>query len=252
MTAPHQIPPFLREQVTRLDSSWRDALAVALEAATLADLGAYIADRQKAGFRVYPPRGDYLRALELTPLQDVRVVILGQDPYPQPGRAHGLSFSFATPGPPMHSLRNIFVELGRDLAVPFPSHANLESWARQGVLLLNTILTVEDGDPKSHAGRGWEPFTDAVIHAVANHGNRVVFMLWGNDAREKEAVIRAAAPDGRHCILATSHPSGTGAWRGFRGCGHFGQANAYLRQHGRTPIEWALPEARTPDLFASL
>lgn len=239
---PTKIPVFLRDQVARLDLSWREALADALEAPSLRALGIFLAERREEQVPIYPESNDYLRALELTPLDQVRAVILGQDPYYQAGRAHGLSFSFATLERPRDSLENIFVELGRDLGVPFPSHANLESWARQGVLLLNTILTVEEGKPNEHANHGWEPFTDAVIAAVAKRREHVVFMLWGKPAQGKAAVIQKADPAGRHCILMTSHPSGQGAYQGFRGCGHFGQANECLRLHQRPAINWALPE----------
>jgi len=248
---PSRVPAFLRDQVERLDGSWREALADALEAPGLAALGTFLAKRCEEQVRIYPASKDYLRALELTPLNNVRVVILGQDPYHQPGRAHGLSFSFATPGPPQDSLRNVFIELGRDLGVPFPSYSNLDSWARQGVLLLNTILTVEEGKPREHANLGWEPLTDAIIAAVAKRREHVVFMLWGKPAQGKVVVIREADSAGRHCILMTSHPAGQGAYRGFRGCGQFGQANECLRMHRCSAIDWALPEDDLKDLQLS-
>lgn len=239
---PSRVPDFLRDQVERLDVSWQEALADALEAPRLAALGTFLAKRREEQVRIYPESKNYLRALELTPLNNVRILILGQDPYYQSGRAHGLSFSIATPGPPQDSLRNVFVELGRDLGVPFPSYSNLDSWSRQGVLLLNTILTVEEGKPKAHADLGWEPLTDAIIAAVAKRRDHVIFMLWGNAAQGKVDVIQKADPASRHCILMTSHPSGQGAYQGFRGCGQFRQANDCLRLHQFSAVNWALPE----------
>ncbi len=220
----------------RLPESWRPALASAVRTPAMQALAAYLEDRKAAGARICPSEQDYFRALELTPLDRVRAVILGQDPYHQPGRAHGLSFSMRSV--PRDSLLNIFKEVHRDLGIPPASHGNLEPWARRGVLLLNTILTVEEGKPKYHIGQGWEPFTDAVIEAVARKADPVVFMLWGGPAKDKAPMIRETDEARRHCILETSHPSGLGAWQGFRGCGHFSEANRFL---GRNAIDWALP-----------
>ncbi len=198
-------------------------------------LQAFLAGRLAQGAVVYPPRP--LRALELTAPEAVRVVILGQDPYHGPGQAEGLAFSVA-PGvkvPP--SLRNMFQELQRDLGVPAPADGSLVRWARQGVLLLNTGLTVEDGQPASHAGRGWETLTDAVIQHGGTTGDPKVFLLWGAHAQKKLPLIDAR----RHLVLCANHPSPLSARRGpvpFIGCGHFGQANAWLAGRGRPPIDW--------------
>lgn len=184
---------------------------------------------------IYPPQP--MRALELVAPSDVRVVVLGQDPYHGPGQAEGLAFSVA-PGvtvPP--SLRNIFKELQRDLALPPPANGSLVRWARQGVLLLNTCLTVEDGQPASHAGRGWEVLTDALIRHCAETGDAKVFLLWGAHAQKKAALIDAA----RHRVLSANHPSPLSASRGpvpFLGCGHFGAANRWLVQQALAPVLW--------------
>lgn len=198
-------------------------------------LQAFLAGRLAQGAVVYPPRP--LRALDLTAPEAVRVVILGQDPYHGPGQAEGLAFSVA-PGvkvPP--SLRNMFQELQRDLGIPAATDGSLVRWARQGVLLLNTGLTVEDGQPASHAGQGWEVLTDAVIRQAGTTGEPKVFLLWGAHAQKKLPLIDAR----RHLVLSANHPSPLSARRGpvpFIGCGHFGRANAWLAGQGRPPIAW--------------
>lgn len=194
----------------------------------------YLQQRLDAGASIFPPQP--LRALELTPPETVRVVILGQDPYHGRGQAEGLAFSVA-PGvrlPP--SLQNIFKEMERDLGVPPPAFprpgGSLVNWARNGVLLLNTCLTVEEGQPASHSGKGWEALTDAIIRHVAEHGRPSVFMLWGSHAQSKRVLI---APDRGHLVLASNHPSPLSALRPpvpFIGCGHFGQAQAFRMRHG--------------------
>lgn len=195
----------------------------------------FLAQRLADGAVIYPPRP--LRALELTPPASVRVVILGQDPYHGPGQAEGLAFSVA-PGiqvPP--SLRNMFQELQRDLGTPPPANGSLVRWAEQGVLLLNTGLTVEEGAAASHAGRGWEALTDAVIHQCGSSGDPKVFLLWGAHAQKKAFLVDA----GRHLVLSANHPSPLSARRGpvpFVGCGHFGQANAWLASQGKAPVNW--------------
>jgi uracil-DNA glycosylase len=184
-----------------------------------------------------------LRALELTPLDEVKVVILGQDPYHGPGQAHGLCFS-VQPGvrtPP--SLVNIYKELESDLGIKPARHGFLEHWARQGVLLLNSVLTVEMGRAASHQGKGWERFTDAVIAKVNARAEPVVFMLWGAYAQKKAAFVDSIDKGGRHLVLKAAHPSPLSAHNGFLGCRHFSKANAFLEQHGMKPIDWALPEA---------
>ncbi len=202
--------------------------------------------RRAQGVAVYPP--DPLRALRLTALDDCRIVVLGQDPYHGPGQAQGLAFSVPHGVRPPPSLRNILTELSRDLGVERPPHGNLEAWARRGALLLNTVLTVEEGRPASHAGWGWEGLTDALIRTAAAHRSPKVFMLWGAHAQAKRALIG----DGPHLILTANHPSPLSARRPpqpFLGCGHFGQAQRWLAERG---VNWCwdlpLPGIRDPVL----
>lgn len=198
----------------------------------------FVAHERAAGKAIYPPAEDVFNAFRFTPLDQVKVVILGQDPYHQPEQAHGLCFS-VQPGvrvPP--SLVNIYKELANDIeGFQIPSHGYLESWARQGVLMLNTVLTVEHGKAHSHARCGWEAFTDSVIHKINDHCEGLVFMLWGAHAQKKGQVI----DPNRHCVLKAPHPSPLSAHRGFLGCHHFSQANQYLQQIGKQPINWQLP-----------
>ncbi len=204
-------------------------------------LDAFLGARVAAGRRIFPPRGDWFRALALTPLAAVRVVILGQDPYHGAGQAHGLCFSVRPGVRPPPSLINIYKELDSDLGLARPGHGCLEHWARQGVLLLNAVLTVEEGRAGSHQKRGWERFTDAAIAAVAARPGPVAFLLWGAYAQRKAAFVRETAGD-RHLVLAAAHPSPLSAHTGFFGCRHFSQANAFLEAHGQAPIDWAVPD----------
>lgn len=185
---------------------------------------------------VYPPPEQTFYAFETTPFSAAKVVILGQDPYHQPGQAHGLAFSVPTGVKPPPSLRNVYKALERD-SVDFatPGHGNLDTWARQGVLLLNTVLTVEEGKAHAHAAWGWERFTDAVIEKLNDHPQPLVFMLWGKHAQGKGRLIS----DPRHLLLHSVHPSPLSAHRGFLDCAHFSQANEFLRQNGREPIHWS-------------
>lgn len=186
---------------------------------------------------VYPPAGEVFAALHLTSYSDVRVVILGQDPYHGPGQAHGLSFSVRHGVPVPPSLRNMHKELHDDLGCHVPAHGNLEHWARQGVLLLNTTLTVRGGAAASHQGRGWETFTDAVISAVAAKPTRVVFLLWGASSRRKRSLIDTS----RHVVIESAHPSPLSAHNGFLGSRPFSRTNQALRESGQEPIDWAIP-----------
>lgn len=225
---------------TTLPQSWRPALLPVLDSAPLRELGGWLQAEEAAGKTIYPPRGQRLAALELTPLDAVKVVILGQDPYHGPGQAHGLAFS-VQPGvkvPP--SLVNIYKELESDLGLPRPSHGNLEHWARQGVLLLNNALTVEAGQAGSHQKRGWEELTDAAVRAVAAQAEPAVFLLWGSHAQKKAARVPELS-NGPHLVLEAPHPSPLSAHNGFFGCHHFSKANAFLEAHGRSPIDWRLP-----------
>ena len=230
-----QWPPALEQ----LAPGWREAVQTFWGEAAGQALSARVQQALAQGRVVYPP--EPFRALELTALADVRVVILGQDPYHGPGQAEGLAFSVA-PGvrvPP--SLRNMFKELQRSLGTPLPADGSLVRWARQGVLLLNTSLTVEDGQAASHARWGWEALTDRLVALVAAQSRPVVFMLWGGHAQAKQPLIDAAAPDGRHLVLQANHPSPLSALRPprpFIGCDHFVQANAFLEKTGQKSIVW--------------
>lgn len=219
-----------------LHSSWQAALRAEFDEPYMAGLRAFLRAERAAGARISPRPGEWFAALDSTPLDTVRVVILGQDPYHGEGQAHGLSFS-VPPGvriPP--SLANIYKELESDLGVPRADHGDLRPWAAQGVLLLNAALTVRMGAPASHAGHGWERFTDAVIRLVDAGPEPVVFLLWGAHAQRKAAFVDRA----RHLVLRAPHPSPLSAHRGFLGCRHFSQANAFLVRNGRTPVDWAL------------
>lgn len=223
----------------RLEESWRLALAEEFASPYMAELKAFLLAEKAAGKRIYPRASNWFRALDLTPLDHVRVVILGQDPYHGPGQAHGLCFS-VPPGvkiPP--SLVNIFKELNSDLQISPARHGFLESWAKQGVLLLNSVLTVEEYKPASHAGRGWERFTDAVIRKVAERAEPTAFMLWGSYAQKKAAFVDGS----RHLVLRAAHPSPLSAHNGFFGCRHFSKANAFLEAAGRGDVDWRLPAA---------
>jgi uracil-DNA glycosylase len=219
--------------------SWRvpvDAFFASEHGKTLL---AFLAQREAAGARIYPP--EPLRALALTPLSETRVVILGQDPYHGPGQAHGLAFSVPDGVRPPPSLRNVFLELRTDLGCQTPGSGNLEIWARQGVLLLNTVLTVEEGLPGRHAARGWEQLTDALIAALAHDTAPKAFLLWGAQAQAKDRLIDATGR-GHHLILAANHPSPLSARRPpvpFLGSRHFSRANAFLGEHGRGAVDWS-------------
>ena len=222
------------------DPSWRDALAVPLASGTMAALIRFLSAEERAGVTIFPPPADRFRALELTALPDVRVVILGQDPYHGAGQAHGLCFSVRPGVKPPPSLANIYRELASDCGIAAPSHVFLEHWARQGVLLLNTVLTVAEGRAAAHRGRGWEHLTDAIIRAVADQQAPTVFMLWGSHAQAKAPLITANGDD-RHLILTAPHPSPLSAYKGWFGSGHFSKANAFLAAHGRGTIDWSVP-----------
>ncbi len=220
----------------QLEASWLAALADEFQQPYMGALREFLQQEKRRGVSVFPPGAEMFSAFANTPLAKVKVVILGQDPYHGPGQAHGLCFS-VRPGiaiPP--SLQNIYKELQRDLGVAPPGHGDLTAWADQGVLLLNSVLTVAANRAASHQGKGWETFTDRVIELVNRECENVVFMLWGSYAQRKGAVIDAR----RHCVLKAPHPSPLSAHRGFIGCGHFSAANAYLQAQGQGPIDWNL------------
>ncbi|MGE3689845.1 MAG: uracil-DNA glycosylase [Novosphingobium sp.] len=217
--------------------SWRPALEPMLATPQARKLGGFLKAEEAAGKQIYPPRGSRLAALELTPLDKVKVVILGQDPYHGPGQAHGLCFSVPEGEKVPPSLINIYKELESDLGLPRPAHGNLSNWARQGVLLLNNSLTVEQGRAGSHAGLGWEAITDAAVAAVAAKEEPCVFLLWGSHAKNK-ALRVPGLNGGRHLVLTAPHPSPLSAHSGFLGCRHFSQANAFLETNGRGMVDW--------------
>ena len=186
--------------------------------------------------RVYPSMYDIFNALKTTPFQNVKCVILGQDPYHGPGQAHGLCFSVRPGIEPPPSLKNVFRELQTDIGMPEPPTGDLTPWAKEGVLLLNTTLTVREGQPQSHKGQGWEVLTDAIIRALNDADHPIVFLLWGSNARSKKALIT----NPNHLILEAAHPSPLSAYNGFFGCRHFSRANEFLSSHGVAPINWAV------------
>ncbi|UQB78521.1 uracil-DNA glycosylase [Pseudomonas shirazica] len=221
----------------KLEPSWKAALRAEFDQPYMNQLREFLRSEYAAGKEIYPPGPLIFNALNSTPLDQVKVVILGQDPYHGPGQAHGLCFS-VQPGvatPP--SLVNIYKELQRDLNIPIASHGYLQSWAEQGVLLLNTTMTVERANAASHAKKGWEFFTDRVIQVVSEQCPNVVFLLWGSHAQSKQKLIDGT----KHLVLKSVHPSPLSAYRGFLGCGHFSRANSFLEQRGLAPINWALP-----------
>lgn len=226
----------------KLHPAWLEPLKGEFASDYMQALRSYLVGERQKGRRIFPEPGNWFRALDLTPLDQVRVVILGQDPYHGEGQAHGLCFS-VQPGvrtPP--SLVNIYKEMERDLGIPPSRHGFLEHWAEQGVLLLNAVLTVEMARAASHQGRGWERFTDAIIRLVNAKAEPVVFMLWGSYAQKKAAFVDSVDKGGRHLVLKAAHPSPLSAHGGFFGSGHFSKANAFLKAHGQTPIDWRLPE----------
>ena len=225
----------------KLHPSWLERLRPEFEQDYMTGLKRFLLDEKQQGKRIFPNGSNWFRALDLTPLEQVRVVILGQDPYHGAGQAHGLCFSVPDGVQPPPSLVNIYKELESDLGIKRPSHGFLEHWATQGVLLLNSVLTVEMGRAASHRERGWERFTDRIIAEVNAKSEPVVFMLWGSYAQKKAAFVDTS----RHCILKAAHPSPLSAHSGFFGCRHFSKANAFLESRRMEPIDWALPEDAT-------
>lgn len=217
----------------KIEPSWHELLAGEFEQPYFDQLTAFVREQYMTHV-VYPPAAEIFRAFNCCPVDRLRVVIIGQDPYHNVGQANGLCFSVAagTQFPP--SLQNIFKEVSDDTGAPYPTTGELDRWAEQGVLMLNAVLTVQAHTPASHAGRGWEQFTDAVVRAVAQHKKHVVYMLWGSYAQRKAAMVDAV----ENCILKAPHPSPLSAYRGFFGCRHFSRANEYLIATGQQPIVW--------------
>ena len=225
----------------KLHPSWLEPLRGEFADPYMANLRAFLVAEKEAGKAIFPKGSEWFRALDLTPLDQVRVVILGQDPYHGPGQAHGLCFSVrpGTRTPP--SLVNIYKEMHADLGIPPARHGFLEHWAEQGVLLLNSVLTVQMGNAASHQGRGWERFTDAVIRLVNARQQPTVFMLWGAYAQKKAAFVDSVDRGGRHLVIKSAHPSPLSAHNGFLGSRPFSKANDFLASRGEKPIDWALP-----------
>ena len=223
--------------MVKLHESWLKPLQGEFEALYMKELRAFLTAEREAGKLIYPRASEWFAALDTTALENVRVVILGQDPYHGEGQAHGLSFSVRHGVRVPPSLLNIYKELKSDLGIAAPPHGNLQSWAEQGVLLLNAVLTVEASRAASHQGKGWERFTDAVIRLLNGQQRPIVFILWGASAQKKAGFVDRS----RHLVLSSAHPSPLSAHNGFFGSKPFSKANAFLRAHGQTEINWALP-----------
>ena len=221
----------------KLEPSWKARVGDYLLRPEMRALSAFLRERAAAGARIFPPARNIFAAFDATPFDRVKVVVLGQDPYHGPGQAHGLCFSVQPDVPVPPSLLNMYKEVERDLGLPRPDHGYLMPWARQGVLLLNAVLTVEQGKAGAHQGRGWEEFTDHVVEVLDREREGLVFMLWGSYAQKKGRIVDAR----RHRVLRTTHPSPLSAHRGFLGSGHFSAANDYLKRRGEAPIDWSLP-----------
>jgi uracil-DNA glycosylase len=225
------------QRTIQLEPTWLAELREEFDRPYMTGLRAFLIE-EKSNHRVFPPGADIFNAFNHTPFERVRVVILGQDPYHGPDQAHGLCFSVRRGVRPPPSLQNIFKELNEALGVPMPNHGDLSSWAEQGVLLLNTVLTVRAHQANSHRGQGWEQFTDRVIEVLNERKEGLVFVLWGSAAGRKASMIDSK----RHRILRSPHPSPLSAYRGFFGCGHFQTINQHLRDRGERPVDWSLPD----------
>jgi len=225
----------MAEVAPQIEASWKEILDEEFQKPYFLQIKQTLTEEKKNGYSIYPPGPLIFNAFNLTPFDEVKVVILGQDPYHGKGQAHGLCFSVPQGIAPPPSLVNIFKELHDDLGVPVPRHGNLEKWARQGVFLLNAILTVRAGEPASHSKIGWQDFTNRVIHKLSEHRTGIVFLLWGKFAQDKEVLIDCS----RHHILKAAHPSPYSA-TGFFGCRHFSRTNEILRHEGYNPVDWSL------------
>ena len=219
----------------KIHESWKNLLIEEFSSEWFAKLKDFLVE-ERSKYTVYPPGQFIFNTFDKTPVEKVKVVILGQDPYHGEGQAHGLCFSVQNGVKPPPSLVNIYKELNSDLGIPVPNHGNLEKWAEQGVLLLNATLTVRANTPRSHFGKGWEKLTDAAIAQISSRRKNLVFLLWGNDAKQKEHLIDSS----KHLILKTVHPSPFSVYNGFFGCKHFSRTNIYLENHGQSPINWHL------------
>lgn len=220
----------------KLDPTWMGHIGAEFDKPYMAKLKTFLQDEKHAGKTIYPKGDEIFNAMNTTAFDNVKVVILGQDPYHGEGQAHGLSFSVRKGVPLPPSLLNIYKEIAAEYGTPISRHGDLTGWAEQGVLLLNATLTVQQSMAGSHQNKGWEEFTDAIIRAINDHHEHIVFLLWGSYAQKKGAFIDRT----KHLVLTAPHPSPLSAHRGFLGCGHFKKANEYLESHGRPPIDWVI------------
>jgi len=225
----------MAEASVKIHESWKTLLDEEFKSDWFSGLKEFLVE-EKSKYKIYPPGNYIFNAFDKTPVEKVKVVILGQDPYHGEGQAHGLCFSVQNGVKPPPSLVNIYKELNSDLGIPVPNHGNLEKWAEQGVLLLNATLTVRANTPRSHFNKGWEKLTDAAIAKISSSQKNLVFLLWGNDAKLKEPLIDSS----KHLILKTVHPSPFSVYNGFFGCKHFSKTNSFLESKGLTPIDWSL------------
>lgn len=221
----------------KIEPSWKQHLLPEFQQEYMQQLRGFLMQQKQAGKVIYPKGDEYFNAFNLTPFDQVKVVIIGQDPYHGPGQAHGLCFSVQSGVRFPPSLQNIFKEIQSDLGLPIPGNGCLTHWAEQGVLLLNAVLTVEQAKAAAHQGKGWEQFTDAAIRELNENREGIVFLLWGSYAQKKGQIIDPK----KHCVLKAPHPSPLSSHRGFFGCKHFSKANAYLESIGKTPIDWSVP-----------
>ncbi len=221
-----------------IEPSWRDALANELQEPYIHDLQSFITAQRRLVPPVYPPEGQEFTALWKTPFIKTKVVVMGQDPYHGPGQAQGMSFSVNRGGRIPPSLQNIYKEIQSDVGIPIPTHGDLSSWAKQGVLLLNATLTVVEGKPMSHHGKGWERFTNAIVRALCKREDPVIFVLWGGNAKKKCADVLKNSESRGHHILTAPHPSPLSSYRGFFGCRHFSKINELLVSMNKSPIDW--------------
>lgn len=230
----------MSEKIAHMEASWLERLGEEFEKPYMKKLEDFLAREIASGAAIYPPFELIFNAFCQTPWDDVKVVIMGQDPYHNPGQAHGLSFSVPKGVPLPPSLQNIYKELEEDLGISPPSHGCLLDWAKRGVLLLNAILTVRANEPKSHHGQGWELFTDRVVQLLCTKKDPLVFLLWGKSAQDKFAHIQLNATSSQHLALKAAHPSPFSAYVGFFGCRHFSKTNEFLKNVGKSPIDWRI------------
>lgn len=222
----------------RMHESWMRMVGAEFDKPYMRALRTFLSEEKQQGKIIYPRGAQIFNAFNHTHFDDVKVVLLGQDPYHGPGQAHGLCFSVRPGIKPPPSLVNIFKEINSDLGIPVPGHGCLDAWSKQGVLLLNSVLTVEQANAGSHAGKGWETFTDKVIETLNDQRDGLVFLLWGSYAQKKGQLI----DESKHLVLKAPHPSPLSSHRGFFGCKHFSRTNQYLKSIAKTPIDWSLPE----------